>query len=121
MRKSGPRVAYLAGPITGNPDYKLEFARVKNRLQQYGYTVLNPALLPAGLTQADYMRITGAMLEAADVVFMLPGWLTSGGAKIEYELAKYTGKDIDHVSRMEWLHEWQPDDYTNQFKEATTE
>ena len=41
------------------------------------------------MARSDYMEICLPMLMRADVVFLLPGWQTSGGAQIEKELAEY--------------------------------
>lgn len=64
------------------------------QLEREGHIVLSPAVLPVGLKAADYMRITGAMLEAAEAVYMLKNWKDSDGAQIEYALAVYTGKRV---------------------------
>ena len=55
--------------------------------------VLNPAILPAGLEERDYMQITLAMLNAADLAVFLPDYKESQGAMIEWEWCKRTGKD----------------------------
>lgn len=55
--------------------------------------VLNPAILPAGLEERDYMQITLAMLNAADLAVFLPDYQESRGAMIEWEWCKRTGKD----------------------------
>lgn len=93
---------YIAGRITGNPHYKAQFKATAAMLQEEGHTVLNPAELPEGMKPADYMRICFAMLESADVVFFQRGWEVSKGAKLEYDYARYIGKDsiaIDPLSR----------------------
>lgn len=85
---------YLAGKITGDPAYREKFMAAAIKLEREGHIVLSPAVLPVGLKAADYMRITGAMLEAADSVYMLKNWKDSEGAQIEYALAVYTGKRV---------------------------
>lgn len=85
---------YIAGKITGVPDYKEHFARAREKLEQQGYTVLDPSHLPGGLTPADYMRICLAMVESADIICLLPGWQDSPGADIERSYAKYIGKGV---------------------------
>mgnify|MGYP002515514060 CR=1 FL=1 len=95
---------YIAGRINGNPDYKAEFKETKAVLQEAGHTVLNPAELPEGMKPADYMRICFAMLESADVVLFQRGWEVSKGAKLEYDYARYIGKDViavDTLSRVD--------------------
>lgn len=44
---------YIAGKITGDKRYKAKFAAAAKNLQTAGHVVLNPATLPAGLTDAD--------------------------------------------------------------------
>lgn len=86
------KVIYIAGKITGNPDYKREFNQAENRLQVEGYTVLNPAHLPEGLSPAQYMRICFAMIDDADAVLLLPNWQNSPGARLEADYCLYTNK-----------------------------
>lgn len=86
------KVIYIAGKITGNPDYKREFNQMENRLQVAGYTVLNPAHLPEGLSPAQYMRICFAMIDDADAVLLLPNWQRSPGARLEADYCLYTDK-----------------------------
>lgn len=83
---------YIAGKITGNPNYRNEFSLAENVYGSHGHIILNPAALPDGLGEAaDYMRICLPMLLSADCVVLLPNWKTSGGAKIERDLAVYLG------------------------------
>lgn len=83
---------YIAGPMAGVADYKERFAKAEAVLSSMGHTVINPAVLPEGLAPEDYMRICLAMVDAAEMVCMLPGWGKSAGAGIEYGYAKYNGK-----------------------------
>ena len=55
--------------------------------------VLNPAILPAGLAEQDYMQIALAMLNAADLAVFLPDYQESAGAMIEWAWCKRTGKN----------------------------
>ena len=55
---------YLAGKITGDPNYREKFAEAAKKLEERaGVTVISPAVTPEGLKKADYMRICFAMLE----------------------------------------------------------
>ena len=83
---------YIAGKITGNENYRTEFAEAEEKLRVLGHIPLNPAVLPEGLEQADYMRICLAMLDSADAIGLLLNWVGSDGACIELSLARYTGK-----------------------------
>ena len=85
---------YIAGKITGDPGYLDKFRGEAERLEALGHIVLNPAVLPEGMGKADYMRICLAMLDSADAIGLLHGWGSSPGARIEYELARYNGKQV---------------------------
>lgn len=80
---------YIAGPMSGIPNCnRLAFCQAARELKQAGDTVLNPATLPDGLTQAEYMCICLSMLQCADKIYMLNGWQESAGACAEYGLAR---------------------------------
>ena len=85
-------IVYIAGKIAGDPDYRDKFAAAAAELERAGHIVLNPAVLPAGLTDAAYMHITLAMIDAADLVALLPDWQYSPGARLEYDYCGYAGK-----------------------------
>lgn len=94
---------YIAGRITGNPHYKAQFKATAAMLQENGHTVLNPAELPEGMKPADYMRIRFAMLDSADVVLFQHGWQESKSAKLEYDYARYIGKDVIAIDPLSWV------------------
>lgn len=83
---------YIAGKITGNENYRKEFAKAQDGLEKDGHTVLNPAVLPEGMTKGEYMRICLSMIDISDVVVFLPGWQDSEGANLEYAYCIYVGK-----------------------------
>lgn len=85
---------YIAGKITGEPNYKEKFDIAAKSLEAQGHIVLNPAELPEGMLPADYMRICFAMIDTADAIYLLKGWYSSSGAFIERNYAMYTGKSI---------------------------
>lgn len=87
-------VVYLAGPITGNKDYKKVFAAWEETLTLCGYTVLNPAHLPLGMKRESYMPICMAMIDQADTIAVIPGWESSKGVAVELKYAEYQGKGI---------------------------
>jgi len=86
------RIAYIAGPISNNPNFKKQFADAQEHLEKQGWIVLNPSLLPPGVKQPQYMKICIAMMEVADMVYFLEGWSESKGACFEWEWCKYHGK-----------------------------
>lgn len=85
---------YLAGRITGDPDYKARFRRAARKLETMFGPVLNPADLPDGLDNADYMAICTTMINCADMVAFLPGWTASPGAALEHNYCAYIGKEV---------------------------
>lgn len=95
VRRKGRRMKiYIAGKITGEPNYKEKFDIAATSLEAQGHIVLNPAELPEGMLPADYMRICFAMIDTADAIYLLKGWYSSSGASIERSYAMYTGKSI---------------------------
>lgn len=78
---------YIAGKITGNPDYKNQFADAETALIRKGHSVMNPARLGEGkeFTHDDYMNATAGMQSVCDGVVLLKNWKDSEGAKKEHE------------------------------------
>ena len=86
------KVVYISGPITGVPRYYEAFELAMENLTAAGFIPLNPAMLPMGMTERQYMRIDIAMLDAADAVLLLDGWERSRGSSLECSYCFYTGK-----------------------------
>lgn len=86
---------YLAGKITGDPDYRTKFFTAARELEAAGFIVVNPATLPQyGFEHEAYMRMSGAMLEECAAVCFLPDWKQSDGARWEFGHAAATGKRV---------------------------
>lgn len=87
------KTIYLAGKITGDPDYKAKFQRAAEMVEQrMGCIVLSPAILPAeGFSYGAYRRMSEAMLRECDMICMLPGWQDSVGAIEEMGVADELG------------------------------
>lgn len=83
---------YIAGKITGDSLYREKFSVAQQALEEEGYIVLNPAMLPEGLSRSEYMRICFQMIDIADAVAFIDGFLDSQGAKLELEYCKYIKK-----------------------------
>ena len=88
---------YIAGPMYGLPaSNSPAFHARAAQLRALGYHVENPAENKPGddWEWLDYMRAALAQLITCDCVEMLPGWGTSLGATIEYDLAKSLGLPV---------------------------
>ena len=85
---------YIAGKITGDAGYREKFAAAEQKLTREGYIVLSPAVLPEGMSTADYMRICFAMIDVADMVGFLDDFPESQGAYLEWSYCVYTKKEV---------------------------
>lgn len=93
---------YIAGKITGSKDYKKNFGAAAAALEAEGHIALNPATLPEGMTEKDYMGICFAMIDAADVVVLLPDAHLSKGAMLEMMYCQYIGKPVRELEGWQW-------------------
>lgn len=112
---------YLAGKISGDPDYKKKFhftrlnikkalrildesyAEFDDMVQTPEPVVLNPADLPGRMAPADYMRICFAMIDSADFVVFQPETPDSPGAQLELAYCKYIGKPYGILPHSWWM------------------
>ncbi|QUT17674.1 DUF4406 domain-containing protein [Rahnella inusitata] len=86
---------YIAGPMTGLPQFnRPAFHQAALNLSFEHHVPLNPAILPDGLTEADYMAVGITMLQRADAIFLLTSWQFSAGARAEHALALKLGLEI---------------------------
>ena len=101
---------YISGKITGDHDYKAKFEKAADAITQFGHTPINPATAPDGLTAQDYMRLSFAEIDAADMVVFLKDWADSKGASIERAYCEYINKpliDADALNDASVTH-WMP-------------
>ena len=112
---------YLAGKISGDPDYKKKFhftrLNIKKalRILDEGYeqfddivktvepVVLNPADLPGRMAPADYMKICFAMIDCSDFVVFQPETPESAGAHLELLYCRYIGKPYGILPHSWWM------------------
>ena len=81
---------YIAGPMTGLPEYNYPaFHRAAAKLRAAGWHVESPAEPGQvdGWTWADYMRRGLQQMLTCDTIALLPHWHGSRGARIEVRLA----------------------------------
>jgi len=93
---------YIAGKITNNPNYYIEFLKseVTLKTEYPNAVVLNPADTVAricGLEHHEYLHICFAMIDVCDTVAFLPNWKESKGAVKEHEYAQKMGKKIIYL------------------------
>jgi hypothetical protein len=66
---------YIAGPMSGLPDCNRPAFNLAAQVQKsLTHIVLNPATLPVGLSEPEYMQIGLTMLMCADMIYLLNGW-----------------------------------------------
>ena len=113
---------YIAGKITGDPNYKAKFEAAAEEYKKKGYLVLNPSWMPKGMQPADYMRICFAMIDTADVVAFLPGYRTSPGAQLELQYCFYTDKTT-HLPPEPFDENGEPtlEDYKKAYEQAVVQ
>lgn len=90
---------YIAGPMTGLPDFNYPaFFKAAEALQAAGHEPINPARSEGRegcATWLHYMRASLRDIAEADGIALLPGWHDSRGACIEQRL----GDDLGLVVR----------------------
>ena len=90
---AGKRI-YIAGPMTGFPDFnRVSFFEAERYLKLNGAVILNPATHPDGLTYHQYMDIDSAMIRSVEAIAFLPGYRDSKGAMAEYHWSKALGHE----------------------------
>jgi nucleoside 2-deoxyribosyltransferase len=83
---------YIAGKVTGLPQQEVieKFANAKKAIEALGFEAVNP-LEVVGDWQAPWnkaMRMCIAKLTECDAIALIPDWIDSKGARIEYEITK---------------------------------
>lgn len=101
-------IVYIAGPMTGLPEFNYPaFRAAEADLQARGYSVLCPVDSEqhneSGAPQSWdwYMRHALRMVTLADAICLLPGWQKSKGANLEVVVGEALGLDIRPLDK--WL------------------
>ncbi len=92
-------MVYVAGKMRGLPDLnRPAFAAAADTLRERGYSVYNPAAANLeGLPLGKIMAHVLPQLCEAEAIAMLRGWWRSGGARIEWLLARYIGLRVIYL------------------------
>lgn len=88
---------YVAGPMTGLPQFNFPaFHQAAFALRALGHEVENPAENPAPPCGSwlAYMRMAIVQVSKVDALVMLPGWMASKGACVEFQLARGLGLPV---------------------------
>ena len=86
---------YISGKVTGLKDYYARFEKAENDLIKMGYSPINPVKnAPYGKSWEYYMRTDIVKLMCCDSIYMLKGWRSSKGARLERYIAKILGFKI---------------------------
>lgn len=104
---------YIAGKIRNEPQYKRIFNQAAKNLQP-DYVVI-PATEVVNFIEernndsSEEFQIWAAIMEViekVETVYFLDNWVTSPGAKLEYNIAKYYGKKIVFQSEIADGYAW---------------
>lgn len=92
---------YLAGRMKDMADLnRPAFAKAARRLRGDGHIVFNPAAANLeGTALPKIMAYVLGQLCLCEAVAMLPGWWRSGGARIEWMLARYLGMKVIYLKQ----------------------
>ncbi len=89
---------YIAGRIRGVQNYAAPFTKAADKLRLEGHSVFNPAAAnQEGRKLNRIMAFLLPQLCICDAIAMLPGWWRSGGARIEWMLARYLGLKVIYL------------------------
>jgi hypothetical protein len=112
----GKKKFYIAGPMTGLPDFNFDaFDEAAAKLRSLGLTVANPAEIDHGETletrgktkpYKNYLAAAIVMMIHCTDIVLLPGWAKSKGARYELDLAITCGHGVYYYLRQEpWIME----------------
>jgi len=106
-RVTGKRI-YIAGPMSGYPNRnKQAFNSAADHFRGLGHTVINPAELDDAEDLDTHpweyylRRDLGEMLAKCDTIALLPEWIESRGARLEFKVAAELGFEVVLVSEEE--------------------
>ena len=84
---------YIAGAITGDPNYALRFAEAESKLIAEGHAVINP-VKNLGFDYKEYIDMGLCELMRCEAIYLLKGYEKSKGAMLELHYAVTTDMKI---------------------------
>jgi len=102
MKYSTYPIVYIAGKITGDPNYKPKFEKAKTEIKaKIGEAlIINPVeeCENEGLTAwLACMAHCKGLIDMSDVIVCLPDWKSSRGACAEVEYAKHINRCVYEI------------------------
>lgn len=82
---------YIAGPITGVPDYADRFNKYRKLVREvapYSEIICPHDFVPSDADWHDAIDMCINVLCQCDMIIMMPGWESSQGATVEHDFAK---------------------------------
>ncbi|MBC7748584.1 MAG: DUF4406 domain-containing protein [Methylotenera sp.] len=83
---------YIAGKVTGLPKDEVveKFAAMQKKIENLGFEAVNPIEIVKDFNTPwnQAMRLCIAALTLCDAIVLLPDWINSNGAKIEWDISK---------------------------------
>jgi hypothetical protein len=83
---------YIAGKVTGLPKDEVveKFAAMQKKIEGLGFEAVNPIEIVKDFNTPwnQAMRLCIAALTLCDAIVLLPDWMSSNGAKIEWDISK---------------------------------
>jgi hypothetical protein len=96
VKSTKPKI-YISGPVTDMPGLNVQaFQSAAAALQQQGWITVNPHdnNLHADTSWRQHMGADIPLLLGCEAVYMLEGWQTSKGARLEHHIARELGMTI---------------------------
>lgn len=94
---------FMAGPVTGYPNYKLNFNKVARKLQEKNIEFINPIKGMPVATKKNWtwaMKKTISQLLECNAILLLKDWEKSKGAQLEKSIAEHLGYTIYYESEV---------------------
>ena len=87
-------IIYISGPMAGKDEieYEADFLTAEVDLRQQGHEVINPVgladMIPIDMIDREkIMKVNLALIECADAIYLLPGWMDADGCRKEWAWA----------------------------------